>query len=151
MAESGGGNTLNEDCNANKVRFKGLEANTGKDMAMDLPSELAVSWRDKVLGRGHSDSVYEEDLDFMEGDITRTTVNGMHAIDFSERIQHILVRDMAIAVVVKLLGHNLAYTTLHNRIYSLWKPSHLFHVMDVENGYFLVNFRSREDYEKVLT
>ncbi|KAK5776573.1 hypothetical protein PVK06_044533 [Gossypium arboreum] len=143
MVETGGGNTLNEDCNTKKVRFKGLEANAGKDMAIDLPSVLALSWRDKVLGRGYSDSVYKEDLDFIERDITRSIVNGIHAIDFFERIQNILVRDMAIAVVVKLLGHN--------RIYSLWKPSHPFHLMNVKNGYFLVKFQIREDYEKVLT
>ncbi|PPS07514.1 hypothetical protein GOBAR_AA13127 [Gossypium barbadense] len=92
MVETGGGNTLNEDCNTKKVRFKGLEANTGKDMAIDLPSVLAVSWRDKVLGRGYSDSVYKEDLDFIERDITRSIVNGIHAINFFERIQNILGR-----------------------------------------------------------
>ncbi|PPS18211.1 hypothetical protein GOBAR_AA02364 [Gossypium barbadense] len=150
-AESGNDNTLNENHNTKKVRFKGLEEDMSKDMAMDLSSVPAMSWKDNVLERGSFDSIYEEDFSFMEGDITRSTVNGIPTINFSERIQHILLRDMEITVVVKLLGQNLAYTTLHNMIYSLWKLSLLFHLIYVENGYFLVKFQTREDYEKVLT
>ncbi|MBA0596646.1 hypothetical protein Gorai_013457 [Gossypium raimondii] len=49
---------------------------------------------------------------------------------------------MALTVVVKLLGRNLAYTTFHNRIFSLWKPTHSFQLMDVENDHFLVRFQN---------
>ncbi|MBA0761541.1 hypothetical protein Gotri_024169 [Gossypium trilobum] len=48
---------------------------------------------------------------------------------------------MATTVVVKLLGCNLAYSTLQNR-----KPSH-----HVEIDYYLVKFQSKDDYEKALT
>ncbi|KAG8491469.1 hypothetical protein CXB51_014675 [Gossypium anomalum] len=40
-------------------------------------------------------------------------------------------------VVVKLLGRNIGYAVLHNHISSLWRPSQPFHLMDVENGYYL--------------
>ncbi|KAH1072954.1 hypothetical protein J1N35_025282 [Gossypium stocksii] len=109
-------------------------------MARDLSSVSAMSWKDKVLARGSFDSICKEDFGFMERDIPRSIVNRIPTIDFSERIQHILLRDMATTMVVKLLGQNLAYTTLYNRIYSLWKLSLLFHLIDVENGYFLVKF-----------
>ncbi|MBA0592093.1 hypothetical protein Gorai_009080, partial [Gossypium raimondii] len=118
-AKSGNDNTLNVDHNTKRVWFKGLEANTGEDVAMDLSSAPAISWKDKVLARGFFDSVCEEDFGFIKGDITRSTVNGTPMIDFFERIQHILLRDMATTMMVKLLGQNLAYTILHNRIYSL--------------------------------
>ncbi|KAK5846160.1 hypothetical protein PVK06_002432 [Gossypium arboreum] len=48
-------------------------------------------------------------------------------------------------------GRNLMYSTLYNMIFSLWKLSHSFQLMDVENGYYLVKFQNKEDYEKVLT
>ncbi|MBA0686592.1 hypothetical protein Goari_014188 [Gossypium aridum] len=58
---------------------------------------------------------------------------------------------MATTMVVKLLGRNLVYSILQNRIFNLWKPSHSFHLMDIENAYFLAKFQSREDYEMILT
>ncbi|PPD96076.1 hypothetical protein GOBAR_DD06901 [Gossypium barbadense] len=62
-----------------------------------------------------------------------------------------LLKDMASTVVVKLLGRNIGYFTLHNWIFSLWKPFLPFQLMDIKNGYFLVKFQSMADYEKVLT
>lgn len=44
-------------------------------------------------------------------------------------------------MVVKLLGLNLSYNLLYNRIFSLLKCSQQFCLMDVENGYFLVKFQ----------
>lgn len=81
----------------------------------------------------------------------KTTANGIPTIKISERIKQLLVKGMATIAVVKLLGRNLAYSTLHNRILNLWKPSLSFQLMGVENRYFLVKFQGREDYEKVLT
>ncbi|MBA0715606.1 hypothetical protein Golax_014496 [Gossypium laxum] len=110
-----------------------------------------VSWKDKALGRGSSIFGYEEDLEFLEGDITMTTINGVPAINFFERIQKILVRVMSTTMVVKLLGRNLVYSILQKRIFNLWKPSNSFHLMDIENAYLLAKFQSREDYEMILT
>lgn len=81
----------------------------------------------------------------------KITVNSIPTINFSERIKQLLVKDMTTTVVMKLLGRSLAYNTLHNRIFNLWKPSLWFHLMDVENIYFLVKFQGREDHVKVLT
>ncbi|KAG4151941.1 hypothetical protein ERO13_D04G093048v2 [Gossypium hirsutum] len=38
---------------------------------------------------------------------------------------------MASIVVVKLLGINISYTFLQNKILSLWKSTHSFQLMDV--------------------
>ncbi|MBA0686998.1 hypothetical protein Goari_014561 [Gossypium aridum] len=38
-----------------------------------------------------------------------------------------------------------------NEVYNLWKLSAPFHLMDVENGYFLVKFQNKIDCEKVLS
>ncbi|KAA3485774.1 hypothetical protein EPI10_029765 [Gossypium australe] len=37
-------------------------------------------------------------------------------------------------MVIKLLGRNIGYATLQNKIHSLWKPSQPFPLMDIENG-----------------
>ncbi|KAH1066052.1 hypothetical protein J1N35_031039 [Gossypium stocksii] len=53
-------------------------------------------------------------------------------------------------IVIKLLGRNIGYGALNTRISSLWNPSMPFHLMDIENGYFLAKFQSPDDYAKVL-
>ncbi|KAH1032556.1 hypothetical protein J1N35_044730 [Gossypium stocksii] len=53
-------------------------------------------------------------------------------------------------MVVQLLGRNIGYGALHNRILNLWKPLQPFRLMDVANGYYLVRFQSMGDYEMAL-
>ncbi|PPR96175.1 hypothetical protein GOBAR_AA24492 [Gossypium barbadense] len=57
---------------------------------------------------------------------------------------------MKTTIVVKFLGQSIGYATLYNSVSSLWWSSKSFQLMNVENGYFLVKFRSKEDYEKML-
>ncbi|KAK5793601.1 hypothetical protein PVK06_034753 [Gossypium arboreum] len=114
--------TPNENRNTKKVCFKDPSIDTNSFMAVDSNPMPMESWKDKFLGNGNHVSAEEEDLKLLEGDITRTTINRVPVINFSKRIQPFLIRDMAITVVVKLLGQNIAYSTLHNRIFSLRKP-----------------------------
>ncbi|KAH1082512.1 hypothetical protein J1N35_022273 [Gossypium stocksii] len=50
-----------------------------------------------------------------------------------------------------MLGRNIGYGALYNRITSLWKPTQSFRLMDVANGYYLVRFQSRVDHDAALT
>lgn len=102
-------------------------------------------------GSGSLGGVLNIDLELEDGDILRSVINGIPGIEFSDRIKKILVKDMESAVVVKLLGRNIGYGALYNRIVSLWKPSQPFRLMDAANGYYLVKFQSMVDYEVVLT
>ncbi|KAK5836831.1 hypothetical protein PVK06_012633 [Gossypium arboreum] len=58
---------------------------------------------------------------------------------------------MELMVVLKLLGRNIGYRALNNRISSLWNPSKPFHFMDIENEYYMAKFQSIDDYTKVLS
>ncbi|MBA0761787.1 hypothetical protein Gotri_024381, partial [Gossypium trilobum] len=82
---------------------------------------------------------------------TGSMVNGIPAINFSERFNQLLIKDIATTVVFKLLGRSIEYTTLQNKINSLWRPSSPFQLMDIENRYFLVKFQNKDDFEKVLS
>ncbi|PPR98740.1 hypothetical protein GOBAR_AA21936 [Gossypium barbadense] len=124
------------------------------------PSPI-LSWKDKLMGNksrasdklglDNSGAGVDEDLEFLEGDIHISIINGIPAIDFSERIQQILFKEMEHTVVLKLLGRNIGYGALNNRISSLWNPSKPFHIMDIENEYFLAKFQSTDNYAKVLS
>ncbi|KAK5785849.1 hypothetical protein PVK06_040470 [Gossypium arboreum] len=58
---------------------------------------------------------------------------------------------MSTSVVLKMLGRNLGITTLHNKLYGIWKLFKPFQLMDIENGYFLAKFQSTNDYDKILS
>ncbi|MBA0630553.1 hypothetical protein Godav_002640 [Gossypium davidsonii] len=150
----GDGISTDEERNTKKVRFKVVGGDSTDNMMVDTISVRGVSWKEKLLVRNGSEScdgTSDVDLVIEDGDILQSSINGIPAIDFSERLRNILVRDMETTVVVKLLGRNIGYGVLLNRISSLWKPSQPFRLMDVENGYYLVRFQSRDDYDLALT
>lgn len=118
MTEIDGGDNPT-DRNTKNFSFKDLDPEANSDMVVDSTPTLRMSWREKVLGQGISGSGWEKDLEFLGGDITRTIVNGIPTINFSERVQQILVRDMASTVLVKLLDRSLSYTLLQHRTHTL--------------------------------
>ncbi|KAH1090722.1 hypothetical protein J1N35_017979 [Gossypium stocksii] len=62
----------------------------------------------------------------------------------------ILIQSMDNTVILKLLGCNIGFSVLQNKIYSMWRLSAPIHMMDIENGYFLVKFQNKMDWEKAL-
>lgn len=54
------------------------------------------------------------------------------------------------SLILKVLGKNIGFKVLQNRLKDLWKLIYDFELTDVEGGYFIVRFRSKEDYHKVL-
>ncbi|MBA0832731.1 hypothetical protein Goarm_017099 [Gossypium armourianum] len=111
------------DRNTKKVRFKEDNGNGDIDMMVESNSIPTMSWKDKLLGNGL-------------GDKGKTT--------------QILFKEMETTVVLKLLG-SIGYLALNNRVSSLWRPSKPFHLMDIENKYFLPKFQCTEDFEEVLS
>ncbi|KAL1107912.1 hypothetical protein V6Z11_D03G077900 [Gossypium hirsutum] len=111
--EDSGGFRSSEDRATKKVRFKGTDGEEGVDMIVDMSPEPMLSWKDRLLGRGalgsknssvDSDRGFEEYFELLDRDVMRSTVNGVLSIMFSNRVQRILVKEMATMVVVKLLG-----------------------------------------------
>lgn len=94
--------------------------------------------------------IMEEEFELLESDIVRTTVDGIPSISFFDRVNQLLIKEMAQTIIIKLLGRNIGFPTLYKKVCSLWKPSQSFRLMDIENGYFLDKFQSLEDYERVL-
>ncbi|MBA0822123.1 hypothetical protein Goarm_018938, partial [Gossypium armourianum] len=93
-----------EDCITKKVRLKeqGIEPDVG--MAVDPNLDPPLSWKERLVGKGFVESKngnvvaslgVEDYFDFEDGDIKRSFVNGIPLIVFSERVQHLLVKDMA--------------------------------------------------------
>ena len=75
----------------------------------------------------------------------------MPMINFSNRVKSILAHNMENSVIVKLLGNSISYKALLARIISLWNPTCDFHIIDLDNGYFVVHFDDKNDRLTTLT
>ncbi|KAH1131018.1 hypothetical protein J1N35_002396 [Gossypium stocksii] len=146
--DGGGSDHLDDDRNTKKVRFKERNVEEVTTMAVDPESQLNISWKEKLLGgptgaaAAHEEASMGIELDFelLEGDIKTSVVDGIPAIDFSDQVKEILFKEMELTVIIKLLGRNIGYNALHNRILFLWKPINPIQIMDIANDYFLVKF-----------
>ncbi|KAH1090889.1 hypothetical protein J1N35_018146 [Gossypium stocksii] len=151
---AGLGEAIVEDLIPKKVRFRHKEEEVGNDMLIDSPSGLSTSWRGKLVRHSakedHNKSDDIDAFDFLEGDIQKTVVNGLPSITFSDRIHQILLQGLDNTVVLKLLGRNIGFSVLQNKIYNMWRPLEPIHMMDIENNYFLVKFQNKRDCEKAL-
>ncbi|MBA0877108.1 hypothetical protein Goshw_027734, partial [Gossypium schwendimanii] len=110
---------------------------------------------DKLVGHSAEDvftgSKEKEAIDILEEDIQKTFVNGVPSITFSDQIHQIIIQGMNNTVILKLLGRNIGFLILQNKIYYMWRPSAPSYIMDIENGYFLVKFQNKLDCEKALS
>ncbi|KAL4323557.1 hypothetical protein GQ457_11G000710 [Hibiscus cannabinus] len=71
-------------------------------------------------------------------------------VRFSDRVHDQIDQCMRNVLVLRLLGHTIGFKTLLSRIQMLWKHVVEFHLIDIDNNYFLVQFASEQDYMKVL-
>ncbi|PPS09929.1 hypothetical protein GOBAR_AA10705 [Gossypium barbadense] len=98
------------DCTTKKVHFKDGSDDSVTNMMVDSSPTNGVSWKDKLL-LGATSNTFDGDanldLEFVNGDIRRSNLNGIPAIDFLERINKILIKAIELTVVVKLLGINI--------------------------------------------
>ncbi|KAL4289988.1 hypothetical protein GQ457_14G021980 [Hibiscus cannabinus] len=72
-------------------------------------------------------------------------------IKFSNRVHDQIDSNMKNVIIVRLLGLNIGYGTLLNRVHAMWKPKGEIHLIDLENNYFLVWFEDSRNYAMVLT
>lgn len=78
-------------------------------------------------------------------------VDGVPMIDFLKRVYGLIDDSMAKTLVVKLLGRKIGYNVLWNKVCALWKPSRRFHLMDIDNDYYLAKFELDLDYSNVIS
>ncbi|KAG8476938.1 hypothetical protein CXB51_030361 [Gossypium anomalum] len=63
----------------------------------------------------------KDNVEVHEGDVTKSVVNGLPAIQFPDRIQKLIKDSMASTIIIKLLGQRITISALTNRAYALWK------------------------------
>ncbi|KAK9019343.1 hypothetical protein V6N11_053868 [Hibiscus sabdariffa] len=107
------------------------------DDGIPLPPSIP-SYRDSLLhgpdalSHDESNNFDDEDIELLEGDVTRSIVDGLITVDFSER------------------GVALDTPRCENKLFELWKPKQAFRIMDVDNDYYLVSFKAISDFLHAL-
>lgn len=86
-------------------------------MLVDPVLTPSLSWKDLLLGNfvGSTEGEGEnskEHFYFEEEDFSRTTFNGILAIDFFDWVKNYLLKDMETTIIVKLLGRSIGFVTL---------------------------------------
>ncbi|PPR94677.1 hypothetical protein GOBAR_AA25991 [Gossypium barbadense] len=86
------------------------------------------SWKDYLVGTGFwakkkvaTADNFDNDGDFklLNVDVVKSSINDILSINLCEWVNQILIKDMAYTVGIKLLGRNIKYAALQNKIYSL--------------------------------
>lgn len=80
----------------------------------------------------------EEEWDFELGDIIVGDDGTMPTIKFSKRIHDKLIKPWQNSMIVKLLGRNIGYNVLCNRMKVMWHKIQDFSVTGLESNYFLI-------------
>ncbi|MBA0880033.1 hypothetical protein Goshw_026815 [Gossypium schwendimanii] len=102
-----GGAGLTSDRNTKKVHFKYLNLDSDMEMVDGLSQTPKLSWKEMLLGEGSHDqrggksidiSNEDEEFDLLDGDIEKSTVDGISSIDFLDRVNKILIKHMATSV-----------------------------------------------------
>ncbi|KAK9206268.1 hypothetical protein WN943_016543 [Citrus x changshan-huyou] len=75
----------------------------------------------------------------------------MPSITFSAMVHEKLSEPWRNSAVVKLLGRTIGYRALCIRLNVMWKTTMSFSVIDLENNYFFIRFRSSSDVVDALT
>ncbi|KAH9745834.1 DUF4283 domain-containing protein [Citrus sinensis] len=136
-----------EDRSTKKARFR--------SHGMDADNPPPLSFKDALMPRtqqrSFDDTEMDDEWDFEPGDVTVGDDGTMPTIKFSQRIHEKLVKPWQNLVVVKLLGRNIGYKVLYNRLKVMWHMIPDFSVIDLENNYFLIRLNSPEDAIYALT
>ena len=130
-----------------KARFRDEAAAGDQPMQVSYKETLVNS--SQAMENGYGDGAL--DWDFEEGDVIEENDGTMPSIAFSARIHEKLSEPWRNSVVVKLLGRTIGYWALCTRLNVMWKTTMSFSVIDLENNYFLIRFRSSDDALDALT
>ena len=138
---------LEDDRSTKKAKFRAEgcdEDNPPLVSFKDKLMESHTSFEDDLMGK-------EEERVFGLEDVVIEIRGHMSSIAFSQRVHAQLVKPWKATVVIKLIGRSVGYKVLCNCMESLWSRSQGFSMIDLENNFFLVKFKTEEYAYYALT
>jgi hypothetical protein len=118
------------------------------------PPSSKLSFRDKLLGSSQNIPSREKE-DMIAKKLVRIELEDGNRLLPRVYIEPKVFEDLCTPwkdpIVVKLLGKNLSYNTMKERLQKVWKLHGGFEIMDNDNGFYMVKFDHAADKEKVIT
>lgn len=112
-----------------------------------------LSFRDKLLGNKRAVQPKERMDLIQQGLVKIDHVDGnrlLPRVQIESKLFDDLCDPWREALVIKLLGKNVGFTTMKSKLASTWKLGGGFELMDVDNGFYMVKFDLADDREKVI-
>ena len=127
---------------------KGVEEGKG-DAAVNR-----VSFRDKVLGGNSAPKRQCPDKDLLLEKLARIELEDNDPLKPKVFFEESVIRDASEvwrdALVIKLLGKQIGYVTMLNRLKALWRLKGGFDIMSAGNDHYMVKFDLPEDRSLVM-
>ncbi|MCI06670.1 hypothetical protein A2U01_0027730, partial [Trifolium medium] len=111
-----------------------------------------VSFRDKVLGTQNFTA--RERVDLIANKMAQIELVQGNRLMPMLHVEKKIMEDLSVpwkdALVVKLLGKNLGYNGMKNKLENIWKLMGGIELMDVRSAFYMVKFEGEEDKNKVI-
>lgn len=101
------------------------------------------------MGSDNQDAHLEEEF-LMNVTLEPEGEKSVPCMEISNEDYELIQRPQRKALIIKVIGRNISYWLLEQKIRDLWKLNQDFELVDLESGYYLAHFQSAEDYHHVL-
>jgi hypothetical protein len=113
-----------------------------------------LSFRD-ILTEGQEAHQPKERVDLIQQGLMKVTLEDGNRLLPKVTMDDKLIQDLCSpwkeALVVKLLGKNVGYNLMKDRLKKLWRLTGGLEIMDVDNGFYMVKCELLADREKIVS
>jgi hypothetical protein len=113
-----------------------------------------TSFRD-ILTEGQQKNQTKERVDLIAKGLMKVTLDKgnrlLPVVTMDDKLLQDLCNPWKEALVIKLLGKNVGYNMMKDRLKTLWKLTGGFEIMDVDNGFYMVKCELLADREKIMS
>ncbi|KAJ4847951.1 hypothetical protein Tsubulata_012160 [Turnera subulata] len=115
-----------------------------------VTKELPPSYKDKLIAatipENQSWPEEEEEVPCGPGDIIINKKGDIPSLELSMEFEKRLAKRWERAVIVKLMGRNISYRVITEKLNAIWQPKGMLKVIDLDNNLFIVKFSNDKDY-----
>jgi hypothetical protein len=113
-----------------------------------------MSFRD-ILTEGQEKTKVKEKIDLIANGLMKVTLEdgnrSLPKVTMDEKLFQELCSPWKEALVVKLLGKNVGFNLMKDRLQKLWRLTGGFEIMDVDNGFYMVKCELLADRDKIMS
>lgn len=114
---------------------------------ISIPANMLMEG-DLYTGEGEADECDEDFHGMVQSENEEGP--GKVVVEISAEECKRLWRPWSRALVVKLLGRSISFRVLSQRLTDIWSLNYRIDIIDLEDGYYVIRFYSKEDYTHVL-